>query len=780
MEIINTTGERIKYDPEVLKKRLVACSKGLCVDIEMVQKQTESGLFNGVTTKDLEKLLQETAAYMTTLHSDYSKLAGILVATDLQDKTSSSFLKVVKDLYEHVRPVTWQSAPLVSKTTYEIVKANEQLLEEQIDYTRDLKFSYFGYMTLKRGYLLAINNKIQERPQHMWMRVAIGIHGEDMEAVIETYHMLSLGNFIHASPTLFHAGTPRPQLSSCFLVQMEDDSIEGIYSTLTTCALISKYAGGIGMSCHNIRAANSYISGTNGESNGLVPMLRVFNDTARYIDQGGNKRKGSFAIYLEPWHSDIYEFLDLKKNTGKEEKRARDLFYALWIPDLFMKRVQENGSWALFCPNEAKGLSEVWGDEFEQLYVKYEKEGKARKIIKAQSLWFAILESQTETGTPYMMYKDACNRKSNHQHLGTIKSSNLCTEIVQFTSKDEVAVCNLASIALSVFVEDGKFNHQKLFDTVQVVTKNLNKVIDINFYPVKQAEKSNKKHRPIGIGVQGLQDTFFKLRYPFDSKEAIILNREIFETIYFAALSASKNLAQKLGPYETYEGSPVSKGILQQDMWGVTPSARWDWDELRSEIKKHGVRNSLLIAPMPTATTAQILGNTECFEPITSNIYVRRVLSGEFPIINSYLVDDLLGLNLWNSKMINTIILNNGSIQMIDEIPQTIKNLYKTVWEIKQKTLIDMAADRGAFIDQSQSFNCFISDPSIAKLSSMHFYGWSKGLKTGMYYLRTKPVVNAIQFTVDSPSVNPVVKPTITKKAKLNCIDEEGCIGCSS
>jgi ribonucleoside-diphosphate reductase alpha subunit len=764
-------------DQEKLKQRFERCSKDLSIDIDKVLDQTVKGLFDTVKTTQLDELAQQTAAYMSTLHPDYSILAGRLAATNLQKQTVDSFSQVVSDLFNYKHPITKEKAALVSEEVYNTTMANKTLLDSTIDYSRDLNFEYFGFMTLARSYLLKIDGKIAERPQHMYMRVSLGIHGQDIEAAIETYDLLSLGMFIHASPTLFNSGTPRPQLSSCFLVTMSDDSIEGIYDTLKICALISKNAGGIGLSVHNIRAAKSYIRGTNGESNGLVPMLKVYNDTARYVDQGGGKRKGAFAIYLEPWHSDIYEFLDLKKNTGKEENRARDLFYALWIPDLFMKRVQENGTWSLLCPNECKGLQDVWGDAFEELYTKYEKEGKARKTIKAQSLWFAILESQMETGTPYMLYKDAANRKSNQQNLGTIRSSNLCTEIMEYTSPDEVAVCNLASIALPKYVEDGKFNHEKLFAISKTITKNLNKIIDVNYYPVPQAEKSNKRHRPIGIGVQGLADTFFKLRMPFESEEAATLNRDIFETIYFGACTASIELAKRDGPYATFEGSPASKGILQFDMWNVTPSDRWDWKGLKADLLKYGMRNSLLLAPMPTASTSQILGNNECFEPITSNIYVRRVLSGEFPVINQYLVSDLTKLGLWDAYMINKIIAHSGSIQKIDEIPEELKKLYKTVWEIKQRALIDMAVARGAFIDQSQSFNVFMAEPSVAKLTSMHFYSWQKGLKTGMYYLRTKPAVNAIQFTVDTSQLE---KKTPKKKKVWVCTEEEGCLMCGS
>jgi ribonucleoside-diphosphate reductase alpha chain len=631
---------------------------------------------------------------------------------------------------------------------FEIIEKNAYVLDSSIIYDRDFQFDYFGFKTLEKSYLLKVDGRIAERPQHMFMRVAVGIHRNDIDAVIETYNLMSERWFTHATPTLFNAGTPKPQMSSCFLLTMKEDSIGGIYDTLKSCAQISQSAGGIGLSIHNIRATGSYIRGTNGTSNGIIPMLRVFNDTARYVDQGGGKRKGSFAVYIEPWHADIFEFLDLKKNHGKEEMRARDLFYALWIPDLFMKRVKENGKWSLFCPNEAAGLSEVYGEKFEALYEKYEEEGKARKTVKAQELWFAIIESQIETGTPYMLYKDACNEKSNQKNLGTIKSSNLCTEIVEYSAPDEIAVCNLASIALSRFVKDGAFDHQKLFDVTVVVTRNLNKIIDGNYYPVEAAERSNMRHRPIGIGVQGLADAFILLRLPFDSEEAQKLNKEIFETIYYAALTASKELAKELGPYETYEGSPVSKGIFQFDMWNVKPGPRWNWESLRDEVKKYGVRNSLLLAPMPTASTSQILGNNECFEPYTSNIYTRRVLSGEFIVVNKHLLKDLVKLGIWNNVLKNKVITANGSIQNIAEIPQPIKDIYKTVWEIRQKVVIDMAADRGAFICQSQSLNLFMQEPSVSKITSMHFYAWERGLKTGMYYLRTKSATDAVKFTV--------------------------------
>ncbi len=757
-----------------IQKRLSHCAGGLTVDLDKILDSTIKGLFKGVSTFQLDELLQETTAYMSTYHPDYGLLAGRLAATALHKRTECSFIKLVHSLYNYIHPITKEPAPLVSKDVYDTTIKYGEVIEKEIDYTKDMNFEYFGFMTLQRGYLLKMNNNVAERPQHMYMRVAIGIHSGNMEAALETYRLLSDGMFTHATPTLFNSGTNKPQLSSCFLIQMKSDSIEGIYDTLKTCAVISKYAGGIGVSVHNIRASTSYIKGTNGFSNGLVPMLRVFNETARYVDQGGGKRKGSFAIYLEPWHADIEDFLDLRKNTGKEEHRTRDLFLALWVCDLFMERVKEDQNWSLFCPDECKGLQDVWGADFVELYVKYEQQGKSKKVVKARTIWNKILESQIETGTPYMVYKDACNRKSNQQNLGTIKSSNLCTEIVEYTSPDEVAVCNLASICLPKYLLNGEFDHHGLFEITRVITKNLNRIIDICYYPVKEAEYSNKKHRPIGIGVQGLADLFFKLRIAFDSEEASKLNREIFETIYFAALTASKDLAKEFGSYESYEGSPVSKGVLQFDMWQVNPSDRWDWGGLKQEIKKHGIRNSLLLAPMPTASTSQIFGNNECIEPVTSNIYVRRVLSGEFPVINRYLVADLIKLGKWDPVMINRIIANSGSIQDIEDIPKELKNIYKTVWEIKQRTLIDMAADRGAFIDQSQSLNIFMAEPSISKLTSMHFYGWSKGLKTGMYYLRTKPSTKAIQFTVDVEQLKS--KP----KKKWTCIGEEGCLMCSS
>ncbi|KAF8628678.1 hypothetical protein AX15_003801 [Amanita polypyramis BW_CC] len=716
--------------------------------IEVTQKVV-AGVYPGVTTVELDNLASETAAYLTTKHPDYAVLAARIAISNLHKETKKIFSQVVKDLYEYVNPKNGRPASMISEETYRTVTANAEVLDSAIVYSRDFNYNYFGFKTLERSYLLRINGRVAERPQHMIMRVAVGVHGDDIDRVIETYNLMSERYFTHASPTLFNAGTPNPQLASCFLVCMKEDSIEGIYDTLKNCAMISKTAGGIGLSIHCIRGTGSYISGTNGYSNGIVPMLRAYDATARYVDQGGNKRPGAFAIYLEPWHSDIFDFLDLRKNHGKEEVRARDLFYALWIPDLFMKRVEANQEWSLFCPNEAPDLFEVWGPEFEALYEKYEKEGRARKTLPAQKLWYAILESQIETGGPFMLYKDSANAKSNHQHLGTIKSSNLCCEIIEYSAPDETAVCNLASLALPTFVSNGKFDFQKLHDVAKVVTRNLNRIIDINYYPIPEARKSNMRHRPIGIGVQGLADAFMALRMPFDSPAAKQLNIQIFETIYHGALEASSELSEREGRYETWEGSPASKGQLQCDFWGVTPTDLWDWDTLRANIKRTGLRNSLLTSPMPTASTSQMLGFNECFEPYTSNIYTRRVLAGEFQVVCPWLLRELVDLGLWDDTMKNMIIAHNGSIQNIPNIPDDVKAIYKTVWEISQKKVLDLAADRGAFIDQSQSMNVHLQSPTLAQLTSMHFYGWKKGLKTGMYYLRTRPAAQAIQFTVD-------------------------------
>eukprot|EP01137_Pigoraptor_chileana_P012012 Opistho-2@63778 len=790
MYVLKRDGRHEKVMFDKITSRISKLVYGLnpeFVDPTEITMKVISGVYPGVTTVELDTLAAETAAYMTTTHPDYAILAARIAVSNLHKETKKQFSAVMADLFNYVDPKTGRPSPLISEETHAIIQKHAVDLDSHVIYDRDFSYAFFGFKTLERSYLLKINGKPAERPQHMLMRVAVGIHGENIEKVIETYNLMSERWFTHASPTLFNAGTPRPQLSSCFLLTMKDDSIEGIYDTLKTCAMISKTAGGIGLNIHDIRASGTYIAGTNGYSNGIVPMLRVYNNTARYVDQGGNKRPGAFAIYLEPWHADVFDFLDLKKNTGKEEQRARDLFYALWIPDLFMKRVEENKDWSLFCPHEAPGLSDCWGEEFEALYEKYEREGKARKVVPAQKLWFHVLESQTETGTPYMLYKDACNRKSNQQNLGTIKCSNLCTEIVEYSSPDEVAVCNLASIALNMFVKaDRTYDFQKLPEVTKVATRNLNRIIDINYYPVPEARKSNMRHRPIGLGVQGLADAFILMRFPFDSEEAAKLNREIFETIYFAALEASCELAQEEGTYETYAGSPVSKGVFQQDMWGVKPSSGlWDWDGLREKVAKHGVRNSLLVAPMPTASTAQILGNNESIEPYTSNIYTRRVLSGEFQIVNHHLLKDLTDRGLWNEDIKRKIIAGNGSIQEVTEIPADVRALYKTVWELSQKVLINMAADRGAYIDQSQSFNVHIAEPNYAKLSSMHFYAFKKGLKTGMYYLRTRPAANAIQFTVDQTKLasSNRTKEEIEKEneAAMLCSlqNKEACMSCS-
>jgi len=753
--------ESVKFD------KITARIKKLCyglnpeVDPIEVAKKVINGIFEGVTTSELDNLAAEVAATNTIKHPDYALLASRIAVSNLHKNTEKSFSETMRTLYEYIDPNTGENASLIADDVFDIISKNAELLDSSIIYDRDFSYDFFGFKTLERSYLLKVNSEVAERPQQMLMRVAIGIHKEDVESAIETYNQMSEGWFTHATPTLFNAGTPKPQMSSCFLLTMKEDSISGIYDTLKSCAQISQSAGGIGLSIHDIRAKGSYIRGTNGTSNGIVPMLRVFNDTARYVDQGGGKRKGSFAIYIEPWHADIFDFLELKKNHGKEEMRARDLFYAMWIPDLFMKRVEENGLWTLMCPNECPGLSEAYGEAFDKLYIKYEKEGRGRKTIKAQEIWFKIMESQIETGTPYMLYKDAANLKSNQKNLGTIKSSNLCTEIMEYTSEDEVAVCNLASVALPKFVRNGKFDHDQLFKTTYQVTLNLNRIIDNNYYPTPEARNSNMRHRPIGIGVQGLADAFVLLRYPFESAEARKLNRDIFETIYYAALSASKDLAKADGPYESYKGSPISQGIFQFDMWNEKPSDRWEWAILKEEILKHGVRNSLLLAPMPTASTAQILGNNECFEPYTANIYTRRVLSGEFVVVNKHLLNDLVKLGIWTEEVRNKLMAANGSVQNIPEIPDNLKLLYRTAWEISQKTIIDMAADRGAFICQSQSLNIFMESANFAKLTSMHFYGWKKGLKTGMYYLRTRAAVDAIKFTLDKSKLAQPVETTV-------------------
>jgi ribonucleoside-diphosphate reductase alpha chain len=753
MYVIKRDGrkEPMMFDKITARVRKLCYGLNELVDPVKVAMRVIEGLYDGVTTSELDNLAAEIAATMTTSHPDYAKLAARISVSNLHKNTKKSFSDVMEDLYTYVNPRTGKKAPLLSDEVYKVITENKDKLDSAIIYNRDFGYDYFGFKTLERSYLLKLNGKIAERPQHMLMRVSVGIHLDDLDAALETYELMSKKYFTHATPTLFNSGTPKPQMSSCFLLTMKEDSIDGIYDTLKQTAKISQSAGGIGLSIHNIRATGSYIAGTNGTSNGIVPMLRVFNDTARYVDQGGGKRKGSFAIYLETWHADIFDFLDLKKNHGKEEMRARDLFYAMWISDLFMKRVQEDGEWTLMCPNECPGLADTHSEEFEALYTKYEAEGKGRKTIRARELWEKILESQIETGTPYMLYKDAANRKSNQKNLGTIKSSNLCTEILEYTSPDEVAVCNLASIALPMFVKNGEFDHKELFRITKRVTKNLNRVIDRNYYPVPEAENSNFRHRPIGLGVQGLADTFIKLRLPFTSDEAKKLNQDIFETLYYAAVTASMEEAKADGPYQSYEGSPISKGEFQHNLWNIKDeelSGRWDWAKLRKQVLKHGVRNSLLVAPMPTASTSQILGNNECFEPYTSNIYTRRVLSGEFIVVNKHLLEDLVELGLWNESVKQDIMRANGSIQGIDVIPEDIKELYKTVWELSMKDIIDMSRQRGYFIDQSQSLNLFMEGATMAKLTSMHFYAWKSGLKTGMYYLRTKSAVDAIKFTL--------------------------------
>jgi ribonucleoside-diphosphate reductase alpha chain len=798
MLVVKRDGRResVRFD------KITARIENLCYELDPnfiqpieVAKKVIDGLYDGVSTTELDNLAAEVCASLTVKHPDYATLAARIAISNLHKTTSQSFSNTMKRLYTYVNPKTGENASLIDAEVYGIIKNHAAKLDEAVDYKRDFGYDYFGFKTLEKSYLIRLDGKVVERPQHMLMRVAVGIHKEDIDSALETYDLLSEKWFTHATPTLFNAGTPKPQLSSCFLLTMKDDSIDGIYDTLKNCAKISQSAGGIGLSIHHVRAKGSYIKGTNGVSNGIVPMLRNFDMTARYVDQGGGKRKGSFAIYLEPWHADVKDFLELKRNHGKEEMRARDLFYAMWIPDLFMKRVEANEDWSLFCPNEAPGLSDCHSEEFERLYEKYEKEGKARETIKAQELWFEILESQIETGTPYMLYKDAANGKSNQKNLGTIKSSNLCTEIIEYTAPDEVAVCNLASIALPKYITtgpDGKafFDHQKLYEITKVATKNLNKVIDVNYYPVEEARKSNFRHRPIGLGVQGLADAFIMLRMPFDSPEARGLNEDIFETIYYAAMETSMELAIKEGPYETYEGCPASKGIFQFDMWNVTPkSNRYDWNTLKEKVIKFGLRNSLLVAPMPTASTSQILGNNECFEPYTSNIYTRRTLSGEFIIVNKHLMKDLIHLGLWDDSMRNRLISTNGSVQNVPGIPQNIKDLYKTVWEISQKIIIDMAADRGAYICQSQSMNIFMQDPNFGKLSSMHFYAWKKGLKTGMYYLRSQAATSAIKFTLDKSSFEPKIQKAndeaaikAQKQEAIACSldDPEGCEMCGS
>jgi ribonucleoside-diphosphate reductase alpha chain len=786
------------------------------VDYAEIAQKVIAGIFPGVKTKDLDALAAETAAYGSTIHPHYDALAARIAVSNLHKQTTGDIARVFDTLYNYRNRKNNLPSALLSTNALVFLQRNITAITAAIHYERDYNFTYFGFKTLERSYLLRCDDEVVERPQDMLMRVSIGVHmpldavaasdEENLEALrdcLETYDGMSRGLFTHATPTLFNAGTPKPQMSSCFLVQMRSDSIEGIYETLKQCALISQHAGGIGLATSKIRATGSYIAGTNGNSNGLVPMLRVFNDTARYVDQGGGKRKGSFAIYLEPWHADVFEFLDLKKPNGKEESRARDLFYALWMPDLFMRRVESNGMWSLFCPNEAPGLDEVYGEAFDELYERYERQGRARRSVTAQSLWRHIVEMQIETGLPYILYKDACNKKSNQKNLGTIKQSNLCVEIVEYTSPDEVAVCNLASIALPRFVDEATktFDHVRLAAIVAVIVRNLNKIIDGNYYPLPEARRSNLRHRPIGLGVQGLADVFLLLKMPFESDSARRLNKEIFETIYYAAVDESCRLAQRFGPYETFAGSPISQGQFQFDLWNERPESerpgavrRYDWSALREQVVKHGVRNSLLVAPMPTASTSQILGNNECFEPYTFNCYSRRVLAGDFIVVNDHLVRELLRRGLWDDDMKQEIILRQGSVQAIDRVPADMKDLFKTVWEIKQLVLVDMAADRGIYIDQSQSFNVFFAEPTYQQLTSMAFHGWRRGLKSGNYYVRSKAAVEAIQFTVVKKGATPAagtvgavtttVGTTATEKTEEEnvqvCRREPGCITCSS
>ncbi|XP_011495812.1 PREDICTED: ribonucleoside-diphosphate reductase large subunit [Ceratosolen solmsi marchali] len=798
MYVIKRNGQKEEVHFDKITSRIQKLCYGLdmeYVDPTSITFRVINGLYSGVTTVELDNLAAETSATMTTKHADYAILAARIAVSNLHKETKKVFSDVMSDLYFMTDPISKEHTPMITEEYYNIIQKHKDKINSAIIYDRDFGYNYFGFKTLERSYLLKINGKVVERPQHMLMRVAVAIHGEELEKVIETYNYTSERYFTHASPTLFSACTLRQQMSSCFLLTMTEDSIEGIYDTLKRCALVSKSAGGIGLSVHTIRAKGTRIAGTNGISNGLVPMIRVYNNTARYVDQGGNKRPGAFAMYLEPWHADIFEFLDLKKNTGKEENRARELFYALWIPDLFMERVLNDGIWSLMCPHECPNLPDVWGQEFENLYVKYEEEKRFKRQINARDLWTAILKSQVETGTPYMLYKDHCNRKSNQKNLGTIRSSNLCTEVVQYSSPDEVAVCNLASIAVNMFVNVNKktYDFQKLKEVTKVVTQNLDKIIDLNYYPIKEAERSNFRHRPIGIGIQGLADAFLLMGYPFESEEAQKLNIQIFETLYYGALEASCEIAKEKGKYSSYEGSPVSQGILQYDMWNVIPTDLWNWSALKDKIAKDGIRNSLLLAPMPTASTAQILGNNESIEPYTSNIYTRRVLSGEFQVVNPHLLKDLTERNIWDEEMKNEIIANNGSVQNIDRIPDDLKQLYKTVWEISQKTILKMAADRGAFIDQSQSLNVHMAQPTAEKLTSMHFYGWKTGLKTGMYYLRTKPAANALQFTVDKSKLKNITSLSNGKSGQngitredeeedpvLVCSRSEGCMMCSA
>ena len=790
MNVVKRDGtvEQVKFDKisSRIRKLTYALNEDY-VDYFQVAQKVISGLYDGVTSTELDQLSAETAASMITTHPDYGKLAARIIITSLYKDVAKEFSVVAKQLYQYINPVNNEPAGLISDDVYAVIEKHATQLNAMIVHDRDFNFDYFGYKTLEKSYLLKRNNKPAETPQQMYMRVSVGIWRDNLEMVQKTYDLLSQGLFTHATPTLFNSGTKRPQMSSCFLLDIDDDSIPGIYKTLSDCAKISQSAGGIGINIHKIRAKGSYIKGTNGWSSGIVPMLRVFNETARYVDQGGGKRKGSIAVYLEPWHGDVFDFLDLRKNHGKEEMRTRDLFLALWIPDLFMQRVEEDGVWTLFSPESVPGLIDAYdtpeNKAFTELYEKYEAEGKGLKTVKARELWEKVLTSQIETGTPYMLYKDAANYKSNQKNLGTIKSSNLCTEILEFTDKNETAVCNLASIALPryVVIPTGKvrekdkklrkFDFQKLYEVTYQATVNLNQVIDVNFYPTEETQNSNFKHRPIGLGVQGLADTFAMLGIAFESDEARKLNQDIFETIYFAALTASKDLAKIHGAYSSFPGSPASQGLLQYNLWGLNESdlsGLWDFSALKAEIKDFGLRNSLLVAPMPTASTAQILGNNECFEPFTSNLYKRNTLSGEYAIVNKHLVEDLVNNSLWTDNVRMKLFINNGSVQEIEEIPADIREVYKTVWEMKGKSILEMARDRNYFIDQSQSLNMFMAEPTMTKLSSAHFYGWKLGLKTGMYYLRTKPKASAMKgLGIDTSSMQTLDKALVVEVAKV-------------
>lgn len=803
MKVVKRNGEYEDVSFDKVLMRLKNLSNDLNINVSELAQKVCSRIYDGVKTSELDEMAAYLCSSMSLDNPEYNLLASRIIISNHHKNTSPSFSETVQILYDN-KDIHNMDYPLVSDELYDIVSKNKEKLNTYIDYQRDFSFDYFGFKTLERAYLIRVNKKVTERPQHMWMRVAIGIHGYDIKEVLQTYDLLSKKYFTHATPTLFNSGTRRPQLSSCFLCSVNDDSVSGIYDSLKEMALISKYAGGIGIHIHQVRGKGSYIRGTNGISNGIIPMLRVFNNTARYIDQAG-KRLGSIAVYLETWHCDIEAFLELKKNHGSEEERCRDLFMALWVSDLFMERVKNNKQWSLMCPDKCPGLSDVYGDDFNKLYESYENEGRYNKQINAQDLWFKILEAQIEQGVPYILYKDAANRKSNQKNLGTIKSSNLCAEVLIYSSPEETGVCNLASICLPTYIENGIFNYEKLHEVVKVITKNLNKVIDKNFYPIEKGRVSNLKNRPIGIGVQGLADVFMILKHPFESVEASNINKDIFETIYHAAVEASMELSKKryniinkilakesdedinnyvnefeiknisgkyCGAYSTFEGSPISKGLFQFDLWEEKPSDRYDWNKLRNDIKEYGIRNSLLLSPMPTASTSQIMGFNESFEPITNNIFQRKTLSGEFIVINKYLINDLINMGLWNKEMRDTIILHEGSIQNIPNIDAAMKELYKTSWEIKQRVIIDMSADRGKYICQTQSLNIFIEEPDFQKLSSMHFYGHSKGLKTGSYYLRTKPKAKTQQFTID---------PEFAKK-KMRCAEYNGdsCVLCSS